>query len=163
MASKAEWVVYDYEVRMFRETLNLCGGNTLPFERTVTNAIVESMLLHTRNLADILLDRDARSDAVQLKNLLPGFVPSRRADLKRIYGAPDIKDSPCWTINKRLVHSITVRTEGFDYGPTMLDLSPDLHSIITEVQTERLKRQAAEQQPAPAPESVPAAAPERAP
>jgi len=138
-----EWLVYGYEVDMFKRTLELCGRDTLAsYSRPIQNAIVESLLLHTRILVDILLSRgiDPDNDGITLKTLLPDFEPSRLGELKDRYGNGKTVDSPCWTINKRLAHSTTVRTEGFDYLPKIDPLRPVIQQCLDEVEAERGKR-----------------------
>jgi hypothetical protein len=61
------WVVFDYEVSMFKETLTF--GKTqvaLPLPQYILNAITESLLLHTRILVDILISKSSDSDDITL-------------------------------------------------------------------------------------------------
>jgi hypothetical protein len=137
----ADWTVYEYEVDMFRGTLVLCRTDILvPFSHHIQNAIVESLLLHTRILMDILLLRDSEPDAISLKTLLPGFVPTRFEELKSLYGTRKDVGSPCWTLNKRLAHSTNVRSDSFDYVPIMNNLRPVINSCLDEIEGERSKR-----------------------
>jgi hypothetical protein len=138
------WKAYEYEVDMFKGTLALCSGGdvTASCSRYVANAIVESLLLHTRIVIDMLLSRgiDPDNDAVRLTTLLPGFVPSRLGELKDLYGSRDIVESPCWTLNKRLAHSTNVRSDSFDYTRMVNDLRPVIQQCLDEIDDERRKR-----------------------
>jgi hypothetical protein len=130
------WIVFDYERDMFERMLELCG-NQYSFSRPINNAIVESLLLHVRNLCDILLSRGTESDEITLKNLLPSFNSTKLDELKNLYGSGKKIDSPCWTINKRLAHSTLVRSESFDYSPLLRQLTSCLRSLFIEVQEAR--------------------------
>jgi hypothetical protein len=137
----ADWTVYEYEIDMFRGTLSLCRSDILAsYSRHVQNAIVESLLLHTRTLADILLSSGSEADAISLKTLLPGFVPTRLEELKKLYGTRKDVGSPCWMLNKWLAHSTTVRSDSFDYVPMMDKLRPVINFCLGEIEGERSKR-----------------------
>jgi hypothetical protein len=153
-----DWAVYDYELSMFEATFELCiSGSLSDFRHPIPNSVVESLLLHTRILVDILLSRDPEPDAVSLKKLLSDFTPAANAPLVEAYGTAKQVDSPCWTINKRLAHATRIRTDFHDYTPMLLALRPAMISVIHEVHTERFRRESADMhgaQPAaePAPE-----------
>jgi hypothetical protein len=128
-------------VSTFDGTLALCTNREhtkYPFP--VPNAIVESLLLHTRILVEIFLSRDTEADAVNLKTLLPGFDSVTIGELATLYGKGKDVDSPCRTINKRLAHSTSVRTENFDYGVLMNKLRPSIDTLIEQVRAERAKQ-----------------------
>ena len=63
-------------------------------------AAVESLVMHTRIIADMLLSRDTFPDSIRLQDLLPDFTPSKLDELRESYGNRNKKNSPCWTINK---------------------------------------------------------------
>jgi hypothetical protein len=131
-----DWTVYDYEVDMFKGMYPHCRSDVVA-SRCIKNAITESLLLHTRNLVDILLCRDPEPDAINLKTLLPGFVLTKHAELAGIYGSGKVEKSPCWTLNKMLAHSTNVRSEGFDYTTMMEQLRPVINHCLDEVEGER--------------------------
>jgi hypothetical protein len=137
-----EWKVYDYEVEMFNATYALCKSDSRAwFSRHLNNAIVESLLLHTRILVDILLSRNEKKnpDEVTLKSLLHKFEsPQLLKKLADAYreGTED-DSSPWWTINKRLAHPTNVRTEGHDYNSMMATLQPIIESLLKEIEIER--------------------------
>jgi|SRR5579863_2095134 len=137
------WDVYDYEVSMYLSTLGLCTrGEHNSHPHPIPNAIVESLLLHTRILVDIFLSRDPEPDAVRLNELLPGFDSPELGALRKVYGSAKDSGSPCWTINKRLAHSTTVRGGSFDYTVLVNALGELLNPIIKSVQNERTDRAA---------------------
>jgi hypothetical protein len=134
----ANWTVYEYEVGMFRSTLALCKSDTLRwfFSLPVNNAVIESMLLHTRIIVDIVVPRDSRD--LNLDTLLPGFVPPSRAALEKAYG-DDKPPTPHWTLNKMLAHPTFDRKESYDYMPTMKTLEPLIEACLKEIEDERVK------------------------
>jgi len=138
MNQNSGWIVFAYELEMFERMLELCGDQFC-FSRPINNAIVESLLLHIRNLCDLLLSRGVDADDITLKTLLPHFNSPRVDELKKLYGSRKEVDSPCWTINKRLAHSTLVRSETFDYSPMLTQLTPVLRSVISEVQQARVQ------------------------
>lgn len=135
-----DWTVYDYEVDMFKGMYIQCRNDVLAsYSLHVRNAIVESLLLHTRNLVDILLSRDTEPDAINLKTLLPGFSPTQLGTLAKLYGSGKMAGSPCWTLNKMLAHSTSLRTDHFDYTATLETLRPIINSCLDEIGGERNK------------------------
>jgi hypothetical protein len=103
----------------------------------VKNAVTESALLHTRQLADILLSRHPKPDDITLETLLSGFEPQGLAKLRGRYGNRQTANTPCWTINKRLAHAACQRGNSFDYSSLLNGLVPLLESIVAEVQVQR--------------------------
>ena len=137
------WDVYDYEASMYVSLLDLCAkGQHKLHPHPVPNAIVESLLLHTRILVDIFLSRDVEPDSVHLSELLPGFDSPELVALRKVYGTPKISGSPCWIINKRLAHATTMRSDSFDYTALVNALEDLLNPIIKSVQNERTDRAA---------------------
>lgn len=134
-----DWTVYDYEADMFKGMYPHCRSDVVA-SRYIKNAITESLLLHTRNLVDILLSRDSEPDAINLKTLLPGFTLTKHAELAGIFGSRKVEKSPCWTLNKMLAHSTNVRSEGFDYTTMMEQLRPVINHCLDEAEAEREKR-----------------------
>ena len=133
------WRILDYEVQMFlgighlRSNLKIDGGHEA---QLIRNALVESSLLHIRILIDIFLSRGKQYDDINLeqlgydsKSIEPIFLEKINT-LKRVYGEPSDKTSNCWTINKRLAHPTTHRTEGYDYSNLFKSLDKPLKEII---------------------------------
>jgi hypothetical protein len=138
-----DWAVYDYEASMYVDLLDLCAkGQHKLHPHPVPNAIVESLLLHTRILVDILLSRDGEPDAVHLSKLLPGFDSPEIGALRKVYGSTKDSGSPCGIINKRLAHATTIRSDNFDYTALANALGDLLSPIIKSVQNERTDRTA---------------------
>jgi hypothetical protein len=135
------WRILYYEVLMFlgldyiRSNL-VEGGNDVLLIR---NALVESSLLHIRILTDVFLSRGKQPDDINLEQL--GFdtnsIEPKLAEkidaLKIAYGEPNDRSSNCWTINKRLAHPTTHRTEGYDYSDLFASLNDPLKEIIEHI------------------------------
>ncbi|HJZ53493.1 MAG TPA: hypothetical protein VKE74_00955 [Gemmataceae bacterium] len=141
-ASGDPWVVYGYEVEMFGgmcRLLEVGNAEYAALPPQVQNAVVESALLHTRQLADILLSRGKGQsrgedqDDIYLSDLLPDFMPSRFDELKAAYGKRNDEGSACRTINKHFAHPTTHRRASFDYAPLLMQLVPIIADIIQEV------------------------------
>jgi len=132
------WVVFDYEADMF---FAMCGllqeGDTVyaALPGPVRNAVVESGLLHTRQLIDVLLSRGNDPDDINLSGLLPGFQPARLDELRQVYGSRNLIDSPCWTMNKRLAHATSHRGASYDYTSLLRQLVPLLADIVRDVRS----------------------------
>ena len=132
------WAVYEYEVDMFRSLLDLCRtGKHASLPHPVQNATVESLLLHTRVLVDILLSRDSAADGIRLTDLLPTFDSSAIAELRAKYGNRNDENSPYRTLNKMLAHATSVRSDAYDYAPIMDRLVPLISLLLEEVQRSR--------------------------
>ena len=140
---ESPWVTFDYEKDMYQSLSSYFSPNRTELtllSNSLRFAAVESLLLHTRIMADILLSRDSSQDAIRLTDLLPGFTPSKLNKLKEEYGSGSEFESPCWTLNKMLAHPTTLRLRSYDYTPIMKMLGPIIDSIITEIDEERVKR-----------------------
>lgn len=137
-----EWIVYDYELEMFRGTIRLGDLEARAFfSQHIQNAIVESLLLHTRILVEMIISCDTEDDAINLKTLLPGFDSPKIQELKDAYGKRDDPNSPRYTINKRLAHSTRIRSYMFNYGPIMNRLAPLIHALVEEIAADSQRRQ----------------------
>jgi hypothetical protein len=53
-----DWPVYEYEASMYVDIVNLCAkGDHRLHPHPIPNAIMGSLLMHTRNLIDIIGER----------------------------------------------------------------------------------------------------------
>jgi hypothetical protein len=131
--STAAWVVYDYEVDMFKQTWSMVSmGVTNNFRHPIPNAIVESMLLHLRILTEILISKGTPDD-IKLSDLLPKF-ESRLVDEMRIkYGASNAAGSPCWTLNKMLAHPSSLRADHHNYDSVLSTMMPHILPLLDEI------------------------------
>jgi len=138
--SSDPWIVLDYETDMFLAMWSLLRpdhhGHAI-LDLQIRNAVVESALLHVRQLSEILLSRGKRRDDINLSSLLPGFRPTRLDELDVTYGKSDEAGTPCWTINKRLAHPTSVRGSSYDYTDLFNQLAPLLGDITRQVRAER--------------------------
>jgi hypothetical protein len=137
------WIVFDYEIQMYFETRNLSRHLKTKDPRDIINIIiknaaVESQLLHTRIVTDILISKSSEDDDITLKELLPEWYNLQNGKaliekLKNTYGKRNEKDSPCWVINKMLAHPTRWRTDRFDYGKSMRQIEPLIFEILSEI------------------------------
>jgi hypothetical protein len=138
------WEVFDYEADMFIEMCALLEtGNPeyAALSPSLKNAVVESALLHTRQLIDIVLSRGRQPDDINLTCLLPGYQLPQIDELRNVYGNYSLNGSPCWTINKRLAHATSHRGSSYDYTTLLNQLVPIVSQIINEVRKHRRTRQ----------------------
>lgn len=134
----APWVVFEYEVDQFTSMLALLqSGNQeyAAFSKPVQNAVVESALLHMRQLADIFLSRSPELDDIKLKDLVSDE-PTHLDELRKVYGSRNVASSPCQILNKRLAHPTTFRSDDYDYSDLLNKLTPLLVDIIQEVRAQ---------------------------
>jgi hypothetical protein len=132
------WVVISYELDMFMALGQPILPANVPAEimMILQNAVVESRVLHARNLCDIFLSRTNRRDDITLKALLGGIPASlqRKIDkLKAAYGEAGDPSSMCWTFNKMLVHSTTHRGSSYDYSSHLQALEPLIREVVEDV------------------------------
>ena len=134
--------VFEYETYIlislkYLLSLNLNIENTI--QRALSNALVESVLLHIRILSDIFLSRiKSHSDEINLSKIIDDentspVLEQLIEELKRTYGNSKNKGSHCWTINKMLVHASDLRGSNYDYGLVINQLYPILSRIIKEI------------------------------
>lgn len=138
------WVVFDYEVDMLN---NMCAllrqGNAQysSLSHHLRNAVVESAVLHARNLADILLSRSDPvrfPDDIRLMDLAPTFTSPAIAQLQAAYGTTNSTGSTCWAFNKKLAHSTTHRNDSYDYAPHLNAVVPLIFQLVSEIEQHRL-------------------------
>lgn len=138
------WIVFDYETQMYFETRNLLrhlstkDPNNI-INKITKNATVESQLLHTLIMTDILISKNSGNDDITLKELLPEWCSSENGKiliekLNNTYGKRNEKDSPCWIINKMLAHPTRWRTDRFDYGKSLKQIEPLIFDTLSEIE-----------------------------
>ncbi len=121
---------------MFQEMHGACTlGACNMFPQTVSNAIVESMLLHLRILVEILLSRgfDPDGDNIKLAELLPAFKSPLIEELGNRYGKRGSLGTPCWTLNKMLAHPSRLRSDSYHYDPVLKVMLPALLPLLDEI------------------------------
>ena len=102
-------------------------------ESVLQNAVVESLVLHTRILTDILLSKKGGTDDIVLSDLLPGFSSPVLAKLADTYGKRDIEKSPCWQFNKMLAHPTKHRSSSHEYLPALRAVWAHIALLIEEI------------------------------
>jgi len=132
-----EWEVFDYEVMMLNQTGAILGGGIVA--GALHNAVVESHLLHTRILVDILTSYCKQNDDLRLSVLLPSFTSPRIDELRTAYGYATPRDTtkPYYVLNKMLAHGTSVRSDKFTYGPILQQLVPSFPDLLKEVEAAR--------------------------
>jgi hypothetical protein len=135
------WQVFDYEVDMFRNLCQLLKAGNSQYQSLshyIKCAIVESAVLHTRILVDVLLSRSSEQDDITLLLLAPTFKCSAIDQLRQSYGNRSQADSPCWAFNKKLAHATSQRTDRYDYSAQLNQLVPLINDIVDQVNAQRL-------------------------
>ena len=142
MSSNANdpWVVFSYEAQMYvltRVEHQRIVGTKEP-NQILMNALVESALLHMRVLVDIILSRGSEKDTIRLEHLIPQWsestdLASAVESLKREYGSRSREDSPCWVVNKMLVHPTLWRRNSYDYTAIFGRLDPIIKIALHQI------------------------------
>lgn len=141
-AASHPWEVLDYEADMFYAMWSLLRPDHQGYailDLHIRNAVVESALLHLRQLAAILLSEGDAPDDINLSDLLPGFQPARVDELKRAYGERGQANTPRWIINKMLAHPTSRRGRTYDYTRLLNQLAPLLDHVIQDVRDRRTR------------------------
>jgi len=127
------WKVYNYEVGMFQHLQSTSGLSSLIFQQGIQNAILESLLLHVRNLSEIMISDDRRDDNLTLKMLVPNFDSAKTKELKQAYCNGRPEHTPKWIIDKKLAHPTTKRTDHYDWGAVLNRMVPVLTKLIQQI------------------------------
>lgn len=139
MDVSAEWDVFDYEFTMARVLCNqLAPERFSELSPILQAAVVESLVLHTRILADILLSKKGGTDDITLQELLPGFSSPSVAELSAVYGTQGVKESPCWQFNKLLAHPTTNRITAQQCLPALTEVWTRIGPLIVEIADARV-------------------------
>ena len=137
------WKPVGYELDLFRAARNL--NTTQALAGDLKNIVVESLLLHTRNLCELFLpDNEKRPDDIRLTYLFDDWKTSDRyRELKRLvdnllvaYGKSGDEGSLRTALNKRLAHLTRRRAEalGYDYTPKFAPLEPLIENIFVQIE-----------------------------
>lgn len=134
------WVIFEYEIQMYWHTRAAIANRLHPateLELTIKNALVESSMLHTRVLVDILLSKGSMPDDIHLDHLLGGRTsPELDAtieSLRTAWGNRTSVNTPCWTLNKMLAHGTSLRSDTFDYGSLANAVDPYVWNAIHQI------------------------------
>jgi len=106
--------------------------------RARKNAYVESLLLHTRILAEILVIDDYNNkDDIKLNDFIEVEKISDKLNsllkkLKRVYGKSQTKHTPRWRLNKMLFHASKERGISYNYSPVLIAMHELIILIIEE-------------------------------
>jgi len=140
------WEIIRYEVDQINDLLPFVLTDNPNHEiykkwpKAVRNAVTESIGLHTRILADVLLSRTSYDDDIKLEKLLPGFTPPTLAQLKAAYGGSNDEQSPYSILNKKLFHPDKGRCDNHDYSATFRAVIPLVFRVWEEVRAHHQAR-----------------------
>ena len=130
------WEVFEYEILMFFETQKLLIGCTLKDQnnKIIRNVVIESLILHTRLLCDILLSRSKYPDDIVLSDLVHDSqlieLTKEFSDLQNVYGGSKDRTSPCWVFNKLIFHPTTHRPRNKDLTNLLITLGKPLFEVL---------------------------------
>ncbi len=135
------WVPIEYELCMFRAArdLNATQQPTWALE----NIVREGLLLHTRNLCELFLEK--RDDDIKLTDLFSDWKTSAQYDevkkqvdelLRRYQEDGGEGESLKTALDKRLAHLTRRRTKGpgHDYTPKFAPLASMIESIFVQIE-----------------------------
>ena len=139
--SAKAWRVFQYEVEMFRE--GRAHIQDWPDSSWQKNAVVESYLLHIRNLCELFdVNKRRDPDDVLPTHLFTDWDTQRCARAKQrvtellaLYGSRSNPGHLRYALNKRLAHMTLQRGEaiGYDYSKMLVPLIPVLDGLIAMV------------------------------
>ena len=121
-----------YEILMFSETWRLLARWGENDTSVLHAAVLESALLHTRILAEFLLSHGRSAGDIRLEDALPQFKVEqehRIGQLKEIWGTQK-EGSPCWELNKKLVHFTDQRVARHDYSRFVKRVLPSMERLM---------------------------------
>lgn len=147
MAKPDKWATFEYERAMFYELLKAADRENLEklkLPRCLRMAAAESLLLHMRVLAELILSLGTHDDDLGLEELLPGFTPTGLQELKDRYGTSSENSKPHWIINKLMAHPTLLRESSYDYSQVVEVLAPALMRCLDEIDRERARRASAD-------------------
>ncbi len=132
--SENEWMVFDYEVDMWRKLMQLVfSSETQLLSLTINNALVESLVLHTRMVVGMLISKENQKDDINLERLDSKFNSRLVGKLSQLYGSSSDSNSACHVFNKMAMHPTTWRGTSFDYAPFIELLHPTIELLLDEV------------------------------
>jgi len=137
------WKVFDYESYMYLYTyvfVHSFKSEAKNIEKeAIKNSYVESLMLHTRILSEILITtQQSDSDDLNIDNIIPPLKQSKHLgtlvrELRLAYGNANEVGSPRWTLNKMLAHATLLRGSYYNYDHIIELLHPLLIKIIEEI------------------------------
>lgn len=133
------WVSIDYEIEMLRSIKNTRIIYEKKNVRTIVdNALLESSLLHRRNLVEFFLDerKNVQETNLKFKEMIKDFEEENKnllleksCNLGKIYGQGG-GGSIRKIINKKLFHPDSSRDDSYDYQKIIDTLDKPLDEII---------------------------------
>lgn len=128
------WRVVDYEWAMASKLWRYLAAEDLQqYDLVLQNAVVESLVLHSRILVEILISKGYGDDDIRLDKLLPSFSSHKVSELEDVYGRSKDHGTPCWQFNKLLAHATIHRDDSHDYIEPLNKIWRVMAELIDEV------------------------------
>jgi len=107
------------------------------YAQVISNALVESTVLHLRQLCDILLS-NGRNDDITINRILSGFNCQAIDDLCSVYGhgPGSFKER----LNKHCFHASDRRSAMHNYEPVFQAVIPRVEAVLAEVHSDLRRR-----------------------
>lgn len=129
------WAVFTYELDMMSKLSYYITDGTdfsetyKSFPVVVQNAVVESHLLHCRNVCDVLLSVIGGANNILLRDLLPDFPPENLDNLRREYGGIYEPGSAAYVLHYNLLNVWKGRTNKYYYSNMINTLSACVNDV----------------------------------
>ena len=130
------WKILTYELDMFLRLSDYLTPDHVAheefrgFRAGVKNAVVESCILHCRNVCDIFLSRGQPREDIRLDDLLPGFDDPSLNALKEVYGLRSWTGNIAHTLHYQALQPWMGRSTGCEYGPILARIHPLILAVI---------------------------------
>lgn len=130
------WEIFTYEIDMFAKLSDYLSPDTeysasfTAFRPVIKNAVIESCVLHTRNVCDILLSTGRDREDIRLDDLLPGFHTKALEDLGMVYGFRDMPGHAAHLLHYQALQPWQGRERESNYGPTLALMKPIIDAVL---------------------------------
>ena len=130
------WEIFTYEIDMFAKLSAYLSPDAeqstefATFRQVIKNAVVESCVLHYRNVCDILLSVGRHGEDIRLDDLLPGFHTQALEALANAYGFRGMSGRPAHLLHYQALQPWLGRDRDSDYGPTLALLKPIIDAVL---------------------------------
>lgn len=132
------WAIFDYERSMGTGIQLFLRPDMHPMlPEPLRNAAVESLILHTRSLVDILVSKNRQEGELTLNHLLPDFESPHLHQLRQVYGDVSTPGSPCRKFNDLLMHASRPGMLLEDYLPALKAVWGHIEALVKEIDAVR--------------------------
>ena len=96
----------------------------------------------TGSSPEFFLSRGSYPDDIKLENVVRHFDSDQVGVLQEQWGSTKDKDkgTPCWTINKMVMHLTSQRVRGYNYRNLRTELVPTVQKLIAALRAEMGRR-----------------------